>query len=156
MSVQPVPEGFHSVTPHIVCRNASEAIDFYKKAFGAEERYRMPSPRGNLMHAEIKIGDSILMLCDEFPNMGTLSPESLEGSPVTLHLYVADVDAAFKRATEAGCTVTMPLQDMFWGDRYGKLSDPYGHQWSLATHKEDLTAEQIGERAAQAFGGGPC
>ncbi len=154
-AAEPIPEGFRTVTPHLVIRNAAEAIEFYKKAFGAEELCRMPSPDGKtVMHAEIKIGDSVLMLCDEFPQMGAQSPQALGGSPVTVHLYVADVDQAYKRAVDAGATAAMPVQDMFWGDRYGKLTDPFGHHWSIATHTEDLAPEDIGKRAAEAFSHG--
>ncbi|MFQ5807858.1 MAG: VOC family protein [Phycisphaerae bacterium] len=133
--VKPIPEGFHTLTPHIVVRDGSRAIDLYKKAFGAEEVARMPSPDGKIMHAELKIGDSIMMLCDEFPDMGVRSPQASAGSPVTLHIYTADVDAAIEKAVAAGATVTLPAQDMFWGDRYGKLKDAFGHSWSVATHK---------------------
>lgn len=157
--VKPVPEGFHTVTPHLIVRNAGAAIEFYKQAFGAEELFRMPGMDGkSVMHAELRIGDSTIMLCDEFPEMGAKSPEALGGSPVTVHLYVTDADKAFSQAVEAGATATMPLQDMFWGDRYGKVSDPYGHQWSIATHIADLTPEEIGQRAAAAFSehGGEC
>ncbi|HET6371675.1 MAG TPA: VOC family protein [Candidatus Polarisedimenticolia bacterium] len=139
---KPVPEGFHTVTPHLIVKGAAAAIDFYKKAFGAEEIHRMPGPDGSVMHAEIKIGDSRLMINDEFPSYGKLGPKSIGGSPVTLHLYVTDVDALFDRAVKAGAKATMPLADMFWGDRYGQVEDPYGHQWSLGTHKEDLTPEE--------------
>jgi len=142
-AVKPIPEGYSTITPHIVCKDAAKAIDFYKKAFGAEERARMPGPGGTVMHAEIKIGDSIVMLGEENPQMGSRGPRSIGGSPVTLHLYVQDVDKAFERASKAGCKVTMPVMDMFWGDRYGRLEDPFGHHWSIATHKQDLTVEQI-------------
>lgn len=148
----PIPEGFHSVNPHIIVQNAGEAIEFYKKAFGAEEIMRMPGPDGkSVMHAEIKIGNSIVMICDEFPDMGACSPKKIGGTPVTLHMYVNDADAVYDRAVKAGATATMPPQDMFWGDRYGKLTDPYGHNWSIATHMKDLTPEQIQEGAAAAF-----
>ena len=150
-AVKPVPEGFHTATPYLVVRGADRAIDFYKRAFGAIERFRMPGPGGKIMHAEIQIGDSVLMLCDEFPEMGGNSPQALNGTPVSIFLYVENVDASFQRAVAAGATAQMPVQDMFWGDRYGKLADPYGHVWSLATHKEDLTEEEVGRRAAAAF-----
>jgi uncharacterized glyoxalase superfamily protein PhnB len=153
---KPIPEGFHTLTPHIVVRDGSGAIEFYRKAFAAEELMRMPGPGGKLMHAELKIGDSIVMLCDEFPEMGALSPQALDGSPVTLHVYTRDADAAIEKAVSAGATVTMPAQDTFWGDRYGKVQDPFGHHWSIATHQEDLTPEEIGKRAAQAFSKGEC
>jgi uncharacterized glyoxalase superfamily protein PhnB len=149
--VKPIPDGFHTVTPHLVIKGASKAIEFYKKAFGAEEISRMPGPDGKLMHASIRIGDSILMLADEFPDMGAEGPEAFGGSPVKIHLYVEDVDAFVKNATKAGAKVTMPVQDQFWGDRYGKLEDPFGHQWSVGTHKEDLTPAQVMENAKAMF-----
>ncbi|MCP4246752.1 MAG: VOC family protein [bacterium] len=157
-AVNPIPDGFHTISPHIVCQGAAEAIEFYKKAFGAEEVFRMPGPDGKaVMHAELQIGDSRLMLCEEFPDMGAKSPKAIGGTPVTVHLYVADADKIFAQAIEAGATVNMPLTDMFWGDRYGKLSDPFGHQWSVATHKEDLSPDEIAKRQAEAFGpGGKC
>jgi len=145
-----IPEGFHSVTPHLIIKGASEAIEFYKKAFGAEEIARMPGPGGSIMHAEIIIGDSHIMLNDEFPSFGKLAPKSIGGTPVTLHLYVNDVDGMFDRAVKAGAKVTMPIADMFWGDRYGQIEDPFGHQWSLATHKEDVTPEECSKRAKAA------
>jgi uncharacterized glyoxalase superfamily protein PhnB len=133
-------------------RGAAQAIEFYKKAFGAEELTRMPSPDGRtVMHAELQIGDSILFLADEFPEMGARSPKALGGSPVTIHLYVADVDAVFNRAIQAGATAQMPPTDMFWGDRYGKLTDPFGHVWSVATHTEDVPPEEMAKRAQAAF-----
>lgn len=148
MAVKPIPEGFHTITPHMVVKGASDAIEFYKKAFGAEEIMRMSSSDGkSVMHAELRIGDSPLMLCDEFPGSGFLSPSSLGGTTVTISLYVPDVDAVFERAVAAGATVVMPAMDAFWGDRYGKLADPYGHQWGVATHKEDLTPEECQKRA---------
>ncbi|MFT3953191.1 MAG: VOC family protein [Piscinibacter sp.] len=137
------PAGMHSLTPHLVCDDAAAAIEFYKTAFGAVEAMRLPGPGGKLMHAMVRIGDSALMLVDAFPQMGALSPKSLNGSPVTIHLFVPDTDATMARAATAGATVTMPPQDMFWGDRYGQLTDPFGHRWSVATHLEDLTPEQI-------------
>jgi uncharacterized glyoxalase superfamily protein PhnB len=149
--VKPVPEGFHTITPHLVIKGAAKAIDFYKKAFGAVEVVRMPMPDGQtLMHAELKIGDSYLFLADEFPGMNR-SPQSLGGSGTTLHLYVEDADAVFNRAVAAGATVQMPLTDMFWGDRYGKLADPFGHEWSVATHKEDVPPEEMSKRAQAAM-----
>ncbi len=152
--VKPIPEGHHTVTPHLVTRDCAKAIAFYKKAFGAEELFRMPGPGGAIMHAELRIGDSMIYLCDECPDMGAKSPQALSGSPVTMHLYVEDADAAFKRATKAGAEVTMPLADMFWGDRYGQLKDPFGHQWSIATHKEDVPPKEMEKRAAAAMSGG--
>jgi uncharacterized glyoxalase superfamily protein PhnB len=143
MKVKPIPEGMHSITPHLVCAGAAEAIEFYKKAFGAVEGARLPGPDGKLMHAMIRIGDSAVMLVDEMPQWGALGPKSLKGSPVTLHLYVEDVDAVVKRAVSLGAKVTMPVDDMFWGDRYGKLEDPFGHHWSIGTHQRDVTAEEM-------------
>jgi uncharacterized glyoxalase superfamily protein PhnB len=143
MKVKPIPEGMHSVTPHLVCAGAAEAIEFYKKAFGAVEGARLPGPDGKLMHAMIRIGDSAVMLVDEMPQWGALGPKSLKGSPVTIHLYVKDVDAVVKRAVSLGAKVTMPVDDMFWGDRYGKLEDPFGHHWSIATHQREVTSEEM-------------
>ena len=152
MAVKPIPEGFRTVTPHLSLNGCAEAIEFYKKAFGAEEACRMPGPGGKIMHAEIRIGDSVLMLADEFPDMGSRGAQTIGGTPVTVHLYVTDVDATFDRAVKAGAKATMPVADMFWGDRYGRLEDPFGHHWSVGTHKEDLTPEEIGKRAQKAFG----
>ncbi len=144
---KPVPPGFHSVTPHLICDGTAAAIDFYKRAFGAIELTRLPTPNGKVMHASIKIGDSIVMMNDEFPEMGALGPKNRKGTSVTLHLFVDDVDKSFARAVKAGATVKMPVQDMFWGDRYGAVEDPFGHSWSLATHQRDLTPRQIQEAA---------
>ncbi len=150
---KPIPEGYHSITPHMVISDTGKAIEFYKKAFGAEELFRMPGPGGQgVMHAEIKIGDSVVMMCDEMPQAGRWkAPESLNGTSVCLHIYVADVDKAFQRAIDAGATATMPVMDTFWGDRYGKLTDPFGHEWSIATHKLDLTPEEITKGAEECF-----
>ena len=137
-----IPQGMHSVTPHLVCAGAAKAIEFYKQAFGAEEGARLPGPDGRLMHATVKIGDSQVMLVDEMPEWGALGPKSLKGSPVTIHLYVDDVDAVVARAVKAGAKVTMPVADQFWGDRYGKLEDPFGHHWSVATHVRDVSMEE--------------
>lgn len=153
--VRPIPEGYHTITPHLVLNDSNSAIQFYQKAFGAEEIFRMPGPGGKgVMHAEIRIGNSPIMLNDEFPGMGTKSPKSLGGTTFTIHLYVDDVDKAFERAVAAGAKVEMPVSDMFWGDRYGKLSDPFGYHWSIATHTKDLTAEEI-DKAAQEFFSNP-
>jgi PhnB protein len=150
--IEPIPSGFHTLTPHLVVKGASEAIEFYKKAFGAEELSRMPGPDGkSIMHADLKIGDSHLFLVDEYPEMGCQGPQSTGGTPVTIHMYVEDVDTVFANALAAGAEVRMPVEDAFWGDRYGKLADPFGHEWSLATHKEDLTPEEIDQRAKTAF-----
>jgi len=151
-AVQPVPEGFRTVTPYLVCAGAAEAIAFYATAFGATEVMRLATPDGRLMHASIRIGDSLIMLNDEFPEMGALGPKAHQGTSVTMHLFVADADAAFARAVKAGATVKMPLQDMFWGDRYGLLEDPFGHSWSIATHQRDLTHQEIQEAARSACG----
>lgn len=138
-----VPEGMHSVMPHLVCAGAADAIEFYKAAFGALEEGRMPGPGGKIMHAMVRIEGSPVMLVDEMPEWETLGPKALNGSPVTIHLYVDDVDSFVARAVEAGAKVTMPVDDMFWGDRYGKLEDPFGHRWSVATHVRDVTPEEM-------------
>jgi PhnB protein len=152
--IKPIPEGCHTITPHLVVKGASQAIEFYKKAFGAEELGRMPGPDGKtIIHASIQIGDSRLFLVDEIPEMGLLGPETGRRSPVTIHLYVEDVDSVFEAAVAAGAKQDMPPADMFWGDRYGKVVDPFGHEWSLATHKEDLTPEEIAKRAQTACRG---
>jgi uncharacterized glyoxalase superfamily protein PhnB len=151
MAVKPIPEGHHTVTPHLIVRDAKKAIDFYKKAFGAEQRSMCEGPDGTVMHAELRIGDSVIYLADEFPKMGCVGPQTLNGSTVTLHIFVTDVDKWFKQALDAGATETMPLADQFWGDRYGQLQDPFGHKWSIATHKEDLTDEQMKERQEAAM-----
>ena len=140
---KPVPEGMRSVTPHLICAGAADAIEFYKKAFGAVELARLPGPQGKLMHAMIRIGDSAVMLVDEMPQWGALGPKSLKGSPVTIHLYVENVDATVERAVKAGAKITMPVDDMFWGDRYGKLEDPFGHHWSVGTHMRDVSMEEM-------------
>lgn len=142
-TVDPIPEGMHSVTPHLVCNGAAEAIEFYKKAFGAVELGRMPMPDGKLGHAMIRIGDSAIMLADEFPQWGSVGPMTLKGTPVTVHLYVDNADQQFERAVAAGAQVRMPLADMFWGDRYGVLEDPFGHRWSIATHVRDVAPEEM-------------
>ena len=148
--VKAIREGMHSITPHLVVRDAAKAIDFYKRAFGAQEVMRHDDPSGKIMHAEIKIGDSILLLADEYPGMGNPAPGK-EGSPVVLNLYSDDVDAMWNRATGAGATVTMPLDDQFWGDRYGQIRDPFGHAWALGQHKEDVSPEEMRRRAEAAF-----
>ena len=143
MSVQAIPKGYHTITPFMTVRDAARAIEFYKQAFGAKERGVMKGPEGKIMHAELVIGDSIIMLADEFPEFGALSPQSTGGSGTGLHIYIEDVDSAFDRAVKAGATVEMPVADMFWGDRYGKLRDPFGHKWSIGTHKADLSMEEM-------------
>ena len=153
----PIPAGHHAITPHLVIKGAAEAIEFYKRAFGAEELSCMPMPGKDgamkVGHAELQVGDSRLFLADEFPDYGSLGPSNGH-SPVTIHLYVTDADATFDRAVEAGATVAMPLANMFWGDRYGKLVDPFGHHWSLATHIEDVSPEQMKERMEAAMAQG--
>ena len=152
MTTKSIPPGYHTLTPHLVVRDAARAIDFYKKAFGAQELARMPGPDGKgIMHAEVKIGDSIVMLGEECPQGTTKSPQQLNGSPVVLHVYVENADEFFKRATQAGAQSVMPVQDMFWGDRYGRLKDPFGHEWSVATHTRDLTPDQMQKGAAEMF-----
>jgi uncharacterized glyoxalase superfamily protein PhnB len=141
----------HTVTPHLICAGAADAIEFYKKAFGATELSRMPGPDGKVMHASIRIGDSVIMLNDEMPDWGTLGPKSLKGSPVTVHLYVENADKVFEQAVRAGAKATMPIADMFWGDRYGKVEDPFGHQWSIGTHTRDVSPEEM-QKAMQAMG----
>jgi len=148
--VKPIPDGMHTVTPHLICAGAADAIEFYKKAFNAVEIGRMASPQGKLLHGLIRIGDSKVMLVDEFPDWGSFGPKSLKGSPVTLHLYVEDVDAFVAHAAAAGAKITMPLQDMFWGDRYCKLEDPFGHQWSIATHVRDVSPDEMRQAAQKA------
>lgn len=155
--VKPIPEGWHTVTPHMCVRGAAEAIEFYKKAFGAEEIFRMPGPGGHgVMHAEIKIGDSMIMLADEMPDMGGwVSPAANNGTTVSISLYVEDVDKAFQRAVDAGAEVSMPPADMFWGDRYSKVKDPFGHIWAIAMRKQDLTPEQCAKAAEEFFANMP-
>jgi len=149
-SKQPIPSGFHTVTASVTVRNGTEAIEFYKKALGAEERMRMAGPDGKITHAELKIGDSIVFLNDEIPNMGCKSPQTLGGTSGSFYLYVEDVDKSFQRAVDAGGKATMPVTDMFWGDRFGSFVDPYGHTWGLSTHTQDLTEQEI-EEGAKAF-----
>lgn len=153
--VKPVEDGMHTVTPHLVCAGAAEAIDFYVKAFNAVELARMPDPSGKLMHAMIRIGDSPVMLVDEYPEWGSCGPKSLKGTPVTIHLSVEDADAVFQQAIDAGAKVTMPLEDAFWGDRYGRLEDPFGHSWSIGTHIRDVSPEEI-KQAMQQMGQPIC
>lgn len=141
--VDPIPEGMHSVTPHLVVDGAANAIEFYKKAFKATETARIPGQDGKLIHAAVRIGDSTVMLVDEFPDFGNLGPKKLNGSPVTLHIYVPDADATYAQAIAAGATGKMPPADMFWGDRYGQVTDPFGHVWSIATHTRDMTPEEM-------------
>lgn len=147
-----VPKGYTSVTAHLVCKGAGDAMDFYTKAFGAKDKGRMAGPNGVVVHGEMRIGDAVIMLGEEMPEMGSHSPLALGGSPVTMMLYVKDVDAAFARATAAGCTIVMPPANMFWGDRYCRVADPFGHQWAIATHIEDMSLREMGKRMAAEFG----
>ena len=148
---KPIPDGFHTITPHIIVSDGTKALEFYQRAFGAQEIERFMTPDGKgVMHAQLKIGDSRLMLGNEFPPT-CLSPKSRGGTTVSMYLYVENADALFDRAVKAGCTVKMPMNDAFWGDRYGQVEDPYGHQWSIATHKQDLTQEQIAANARTFF-----
>ncbi|QDT41488.1 hypothetical protein Pan241w_15500 [Gimesia alba] len=142
-AVKPIPDGMHTLTPHLVCAGAADAIEFYKSAFGAVEQMRLPGPDGKLMHACLQIGDSRMMLADENAECGGLGPQALKGSPVCLHLQVEDVDASVKQAVAAGAKITMPVADMFWGDRYGMLEDPFGHRWSVATHVRDVSLDEM-------------
>ena len=148
--VKPIPEGYHTATPYLIVKDAARAIEFYKKAFGATELMRMPGPGGKIGHAEIKIGDSPIMLADEVPGMGFRSPESLGGSPISILLYVEDVDVVFSEALAAGAKVQKPVADQFYGDRSGGVTDPFGHVWYIATHKEDVSPEEMKKRAAAA------
>jgi len=146
-ATKPIPDGYNTVTPHLVVNDAAKALKFYATAFGAEMHCEMPcTDSGKIMHAEMKVGNSMIFLCDEFPEMGCKSPTSYGGSPISIFLYVEDVDKAFKKASDAGCEVVMPVADMFWGDRYGRLKDPFGHEWAMGTHMEDLTPEEMEKR----------
>ena len=148
--MNPIPAGMTAVTPHLVCARAADAIEFYKKAFGAVEETRLPGADGKIMHALIRIGGAAIMLVEEAPEWGMLGPKSLKGSPVTIHLYVDDTDAFVARAVKAGAKVTMPVADMFWGDRFGTLEDPFGHRWSVGTHVRDVSpAEMAAEMKKQ-------
>lgn len=153
-SVQAIPPGFHSITPHLVLHDTVAAIDFYKRAFGAVELHRLNSPDGNkIMYAAIRIGDSTIMMGDECREYGVSAPTSLGGSPVTIHLYVPDADAVFEQAVFNGATAVMPVQEMFWGDRYGKLVDPFGHCWSIATCVKEMSPAEMEKAAEKAFCG---
>lgn len=151
MAVKPIPDGYHTATPYMIVKGASDAIEFYKAAFGATELMRMDAPSGKVGHAEIRIGDSPIMLADEFPDMGALSPTTLGGSTTSFLLYVEDADAGFERAVAAGAKVLRPVRDQFYGDRSGTVEDPFGHKWTIATHKEDLSPEEMDERARVAM-----
>jgi PhnB protein len=154
VSVKPVPDGYHSVTPYLIVNDAAKAIEYYQKAFGATELFRFPTPDGKVGHAEIKIGDSPIMLADEYPQMGYQSPQTLGGSPVSIMIYTDDVDSVFDRAVAAGGKVKQPVKDQFYGDRLGTLTDPFGHVWHVSTHKEDVSVEEMQRRAQAAHGGG--
>jgi PhnB protein len=151
MAVKPIPEGYHSLQIYLAVEDASKAIDFYREAFGAEEVMRMPGPDGKIAHAELQIGDSKLMLSDPFPQSQVRPPSERGGATASVFMYVEDVDATFDQATAVGADVVMQLEDMFWGDRFGTLSDPFGHVWSIATHKEDLSEEEMAERSKAAM-----
>jgi PhnB protein len=150
-TVKAIPDGFRTVTPHLIVKGAAKALDFYRQAFGAKEQVRMAAPDGSIMHAQMQIGDSVIMLVDEKPEMGSRGPQTLGFSTVLLNIYCDDADAMFARATRAGATVTMPLADMFWGDRYGQLTDPFGHVWSIATHKKDVTPAEMKKAMEEMF-----
>ena len=145
---KPIPDGFHGATPYLCCKDAAGAIEFYKKAFGATEVMRLAEPSGRIGHAEVKIGEAVIMLSDEHAEIGVRSPQSLGGTPVAIHLYVEDVDALARRAVAAGAQLTRPVADQFYGDRTGTLEDPFGHRWFIATHKEDVSSEEMGKRYA--------
>jgi PhnB protein len=151
MATKPIPEGYHTLTPYLAVDNATEAIEFYKRAFGAKESVRMPGPDGTIGHAELEIGDSKVMLSDPFPQASTSPPKELGGTSGSVFMYVEDVDATVKRAVDAGATVTMEVEDQFWGDRFGTVSDPFGHIWAIATHVEDVAPEEIAERGKAAM-----
>jgi PhnB protein len=153
VTVKPIPEGYPQVTPYLHVDGASAAIEFYATVFGATERMRMPEPDGRIGHAELQIGESLIMLSDEYPELGVRSPKALGGTSVTMSVYVEDVDGVFDRALQAGATVLRPIQDQFYGDRSGTLEDPFGHRWSVATHIEDVPPEELAARAAAATGG---
>ena len=151
MAVKPIPEGYHTLAPYLAVDNAAQAIDYYKNAFGANERVRMEAPGGAIGHAELEIGDSVVMLSDPFPQASTKPPKELGGSSAAVFMYVEDVDAVVKQAVDAGATVLMEVADQFWGDRFGTVQDPFGHTWSIATHVEDVAPEEIAERGKAAM-----
>ena len=152
--VKPIPDGYPRVIPYLYIDGAAAAIDFYTSVLGASERMRMPAPGGMIGHAELEIGDSVIMLSDEWPDMGVLGPKAVGGSPVTMSVYVEDVDSVFDRAVQGGAKVIRPVENQFYGDRSGQFEDPFGHKWSVATHVEDVPPEEMGRRAAEAMGGG--
>lgn len=151
MATKPIPEGYHTVTPYLAVDDAAQAIEFYKQAFGAEERSRMGAPDGKIGHAELAIGDALIMLSDPFPQSSTRPPKELGGTSASVFLYVEDVDAVVKQAVDAGASITMEVADQFWGDRFGTVTDPFGHVWSIATHIEDVAPEEMAERAKAAM-----
>jgi PhnB protein len=151
MAVKPIPDGYHAVTPYLALDNAAEAIEYYKKAFGAKERGRMDAPGGKIGHAELEIGDALVMLSDALPQFSTRPPKELGGTSASVFLYVEDVDAVVKQAVDAGATVEMEVADQFWGDRFGSITDPFGHVWAIATHIEDVPPEEMAERAKEAM-----
>jgi PhnB protein len=151
MAVKPIPEGYHTLTPYLAVDDASKAIEFYKRAFGATERVRMPTEDGKVAHAELEIGDSLIMLSDQFPQATVRPPKEIGGTSSGVFMYTENVDETVQQAVDAGGTVTMPVEDMFWGDRFGKVTDPFGHEWQIATHVEDLTEEEIQKRASAAM-----
>ncbi len=152
-SVKPIPDGYHAITPYLMVKEAAKAIDFYKKVFSAQERMRMPGPGGKIMHAELQIGDSVIMLADEHPELEAMSPATYGGTPVSIMLYVPDVDVVFKKAIASGSKELRPLQDQFYGDRSGTLTDPFGHKWTVATHVEDVSPEEMEKRMSAQAGG---
>ena len=152
-AVKPVPDGYPAVSPYLCVDGAAAAIDFYRQVFGATERMRIPAPGGKIGHAELAIGDSVVMLSDEYPDMGAVGPKSLGGSPVTLGVYVEDVDATVQRAVDAGASLERPVENQFYGDRSGQFRDPFGHRWSVSTHVEDVSPEEMSRRAAEMMGG---
>lgn len=151
MGVKPIPEGYNSVNAYLAVDDAEKAIEFYEKAFGAKERGRMPGPEGKIAHAELQIGDSVVMLSDPLPQQSVKSPKQLGGTSASLMLYVEDVDEFVQQAVDAGATITMPVEDQFWGDRFGKVMDPFGHDWSIATHVEDVSPEEMAKRGQEAM-----
>jgi PhnB protein len=151
MATKPIPEGYHTLTPYLAVDDASEAIDWYKQAFGAKERMRMDGPEGTIGHAELEIGDSLIMLADPFPHSQTRPPKELGGTTAGVFMYVEDVDAVVQKAVKAGATTTMEVADQFWGDRFGSIKDPFGHSWSIATHVEDVPPEEMADRSKQAM-----
>ena len=153
MGTKPIPEGYNTVTPYLAVDDAEQAIEYYKKAFGAKERVRMDAPNGKIGHAELEIGDSLVMLSDPFPHATTRPPKELGGTSGSVFMYVEDVDAVVRQAVNAGATITMEVADQFWGDRFGSIQDPFGHSWSIATHVEDVPPEEMAERAKEAMAG---